>query len=273
VKDEVLTQLREFKRRAQELRREVGDLTTERVSHGAQRAKAEALADTWVERLRSPLEHKLKLPGDAIAETSDLMKRLHVLSRPNNRRDSYLEVLGQLLGGFDNRFILPVQQMATEITSLMDLEKLVPGLSPEDSDYLAEAIACANAGRKRAAVVMGWCAAVARMQAVVMKVGFDKFNAASRALKAQASGRFKRWNKEFSITTLSELQAVFDTDLIVVLEGLGLLESNQADRLTNVCFQYRNHSAHPGEAPIEDPHVVAFFTDITIIVLKNEKFS
>jgi hypothetical protein len=73
--------------------------------------------------------------------------------------------------------------------------------------------------------------------------------------------------------TLNELQEVFDTDLITICEGMGLLDSNQADRLKQVDFQYRNHSAHPGQAPIEDPHLVAFFTDINEIILTNPKFA
>ncbi len=100
----------------------------------------------------------------------------------------------------------------------------------------------------------------------------NAFNSASSKVKNQRSGKFKRWNKEFSISTISELQTVFDTDLIVVLEGLELLDGNQSQRLES-CFQYRNHSAHPGEAPIESVHVVSFFTDITKIVIHNPDFS
>ena len=72
------------------------------------------------------------------------------------------------------------------------------------------------------------------------------------------------------MSTLAELQEVFDTDLLVVLEGMTLFDSNQADRL-RVCFDYRNQSAHPGLAPIGEPHLIAFFSDITDIVLANPK--
>ena len=132
---------------------------------------------------------------------------------------------------------------------------------------------CYNAGFHRAAIVLGWCSAIDRIQKRLQVLGFAAFNAASTALKAQTSGRHKRWNKGFNVTTLGDLQTVFDSDLITVCEGMGLLDSNQADRLIDVDFQYRNHSAHPGEAPIEDPHLVAFFTDINAIILTNPKFA
>ena len=50
--------------------------------------------------------------------------------------------------------------------------------------------------------------------------------------------------------SISELQTVFDTDLLVVLEGMGLLDSNQSERL-RTCFQYRNHSATQAMLPSE----------------------
>ena len=105
-----------------------------------------------------------------------------------------------------------------------------------------------------------------------MKVGVDKFNKTSLELKAQSTGKFKNWNKGVQANNLSELQMVFDADLIVVIEGMELIDGNRADRL-RVCFQYRNQSAHPGDALIEEPHLVAFFTDINSIVLQNPNFS
>jgi len=104
-----------------------------------------------------------------------------------------------------------------------------------------------------------------------MNIGLDKFNKTSQELK-QATGKFKNWNKGVQANNLSELQTIFDTDLIAMLEGMELLDGNRADRL-RVCFQYRNQSAHPGDALIEEPHLVAFFTDINSIVLQNPNFS
>jgi hypothetical protein len=201
------------------------------------------------------------------------MKRLHVLSRPNNRKSSYVQTLTGALKGFEDQLLLPIQQASFTETVTFSLGTLIPGLTDQaETEYMSEAIDAANAGFNRAAIVLGWCAAIDRIQRKILALGFSSFNAASAAIKAQTSGKFKRWNKEFSITTLSELQTVFDTDLVVVLEGMQLIDGNQADRL-EVCFQYRNHSAHPGQAPIGQPHTVAFFTDIAEIILTNPKLA
>jgi len=273
VKQQVLEQLRQFKTDLQTLKRQISALPGDRVSRRAQREAADSIATRWVEDLRSPLEHRFKLTPEVIQSASESMKRLHVLSRPNNLKTSYLEVIDSVLRAFDDRFILPIQQTGGQIESVLDLAKLVPGLAdPAESDYLKEAINCATNGFRRASVVMGWCAAIDRIQKKLVQVGLQAFNAASMRLKAQTSGKFKNWNKQFSVTTVSELQTIFDRDLIVALEGMGLLDGNQAERM-QTCFQYRNHSAHPGEAPIEDPHLVAFFADVNSVILQNPKFA
>lgn len=273
MKQEILGQLESFETELRQLRKDIRALASERVNRGELRQRAERLADAWVEELRSPLEHKFELPVELIRDMSSLMKRLHVLSRPNNRRSSYDEVLSSALRDFKNRFSLPIQQASFEVESSFDLAKVVSGLTDaKESDYLAEAIACANGGYRRAAVVMGWCAAVDHIQRKVQALGFAAFNAAADRVRQQTSGKFKTWTKAFNITTAGELQAIFDRDLITVLEGgLELVDSNQADRL-RTDFDYRNQSAHPGLAPIEDPHLVAFFSDIVSIVLLNPAF-
>lgn len=273
MKKQIIERLEFFRDELRSLKRDVAKLPTDRVSRQGLRDKADALATMWIEELRSPLEHKFKLDPVVIAAVALRMKQLHVLSRPNNLKSSYIKTIDAVLSKYDDRLILPIKQQAQEIEGVLDLQKLVPSLpDPSESDYLKEAIDCANAGFHRASIVMGWCALVDKMQKKVLSLGLHKFNQASSSLKAQTSGKFKHWNKEFNITTPGELQAVFDTDLITVLEHLDLMDSNEAERL-RTCFQYRNHSAHPGQAPIEEAHLVAFFTDVSKIVLQNPKFA
>ena len=69
------------------------------------------------------------------------------------------------LKNFDDNFILPIEQSATQVESIFDLEKLIPGLAdPNESSYLKEAVECAEAGHKRAAIVLGWCAVIDRFK-------------------------------------------------------------------------------------------------------------
>jgi hypothetical protein len=74
-----------------------------------------------------------------------------------------------------------------------------------------------------------------------------------------------------AISSLSEIREVFDNDILWIIEGMGLIDSNQHARLKG-CFDMRCHSAHPGEAPITRYNILSFFSDIIEIVLANEKF-
>lgn len=91
-------------------------------------------------------------------------------------------------------------------------------------------------------------------------------------MKAQTTGRYKRFTKEFSVTSISELQLVFDSDLLWVLEGMQMIDTNEKTRLSS-CFDMRCHSGHPGAAPITKYNVLSCFSDIIEIILANPKFS
>jgi len=273
LKIDFIAKLREFKTSISTLKREVGKLATAQVSRIKLRNDAETIASRWVEEIRSPLEHKYKIDKKIIEVTSEQMKKLHILSRPNNQKSSYTRCLNLILKNYDDNFILPLQQEGGDVNDIPELRKLIPSNEEHElSEYLTEAVECAEAGHYKASIIMGWCATIDKIQKKILALGFNAFNSASRKAKNQTSGKFKRWNKEFNISTLSELQTVFDTDLIKLLEVMELLDGNQSQRLVS-CFQYRNHSAHPGEAPIEPAHVVSFFTDVTKIVILNLDFA
>lgn len=272
MKSELLEELAAFEKDLRGLKKAISEEPGPRIAKQALRRTAEKLANRWVEDFRSPLEHKFKLPVEVIHEMSELMKHLYVLSRPNNQKSSYVKTLNSALAKFKDRFMVPVQQTGAELESVFDLTKLVPEITnAEETEYFQEAINCAQATYRRAAIVMGWCAVIDRIHKKLHELGADKFNAAAAAVKSQG-GRFKYYKKDVSIGGPSELWEVADRYLITICEQLGLVNSKEADRLIEIDLQWRNHSAHPGEAPLEDAHMTAFFTDIVRIVLTSPSF-
>ncbi len=91
-------------------------------------------------------------------------------------------------------------------------------------------------------------------------------------MAAATTGRFKRFSKAANITSIGELREYFDGDMLWVLEGMGLLESNQNTRL-RACYEMRCQCSHPGEAPITEYNLLSFFSDIDQIIFKNPKFA
>jgi hypothetical protein len=271
MKNEMIEKLRSFKSELLKLKKEIDALKTTKVSTVSIRNLAESIANIWTEEIRSPLEHKFCLDKYTIEVTSEEIKKLFILSRPNNQKSSYLKCISNILKKFDDKFILPIQQMSTDIKDISDLSKVLNNMADiEESKYLKEAIDCALSGFLRASIVIGWCAAIDKLQKHVINIGYDKINNESTRMKNKTTGKYKKWNKEFNVNNKSELQAIFDSDLISIFESMEVFDSNQTQRL-EVCFQYRNNSAHPGEAPIEHPHLISFFSDINNIILSNKK--
>ena len=84
-------------------------------------------------------------------------------------------------------------------------------------------------------------------------------------MKNQSKGRFKKFNKEFHVQSLSEIRQVFDSDILWIIEGLGLIDINQHTRLKG-CFDMRCHCSHPGDAPVTEYNLISFFSDINEII-------
>lgn len=272
MKESTLESLGNFEKRIRQFKRSLQKERGDRIAKKGLRDEAEAIADAWVEEIRSILEHRFKLDSSVISFYAEQFKRLHKLSRPNNLRKSYLCCIEEILQGFKDDLILPVQQSPGPVSASLDLSQLVgAAINTDESDYLNEANECAKMRCYRAAIVLGWCAAIDRIQRKIQSEGFDGFSSAA-ARMSQATGRFKRFNKQYDISTMSELQEVFDSDVIWVLEGMNLIDANQGDRLRN-CFQYRCQAAHPGYAPVAEAHLRVFFHDLREIVLANPTFA
>jgi hypothetical protein len=164
-----------------------------------------------------------------------------------------------------------------EIASFASKSKLsiapyIDGLSVDEGEYLAEAQRCLDVDALRGCIVLGWCATIARIQTKIADIGFDVFSAATASMTAKSTGRYKAYKKRHEVESLSELQRIFDTDLLWVLEFMELIDGNQHERL-RYCFEFRNNSAHPGLAPIKPENLTSFYSDISEIVLKNPKFA
>jgi len=184
-----------------------------------------------------------------------------------------VSVLNAITKGFHKGFILPIQQNKVAFSSAPTLfdELLKKIASSDEGVYFKEALSCAKSGYLRAATVLAWCTAIDRIHHKIAEIGLSKFNMAAAYIASQKSGRFKKFTKTFNVNSLSELREVFDNDVLWVIEGMTLIDSNQHTRLRS-CFDMRNQSAHPSEAPVTEYNLASLFSDIDQIVLSNAKF-
>lgn len=270
----MLEDLKSFLAEMKDFRRSLKAYKPVTVGQTKMRRRAEAIGSRWCNEICPKLKAGGAFETALLEKYTTIFSRLIKLSAPSNRRSSYLAVMDGAIRGFREHFILPIQQGKASVggqRSSFD-EFLAKIASNDEGDYFKEALSCATHGYFRAATVMGWCTAIDRVHRRIEEIGFPTFNVTSAQMSSQKSGRFKKFNQTQNVNSLSELREVFDNIILWIIEGMGLIDSNQHTRLRS-CFDMRCQAAHPGEAPSTEYNLLSFFSDIDQIVLSNPRFA
>lgn len=269
----LINKLKGFHEELKRLRFDVKKEKTKQISKKKIQSDAERIGTAWFADFRDSLTQDAFLASDMIEQYSSGFQRLIKISSPNNLRKSYQEVLNELCRSFRDDLILPLQQRPTgSLKGVGELSKLLQTLpDPTQNDYLKEASSCASKGYFRAAVVLGWCAAIDQIHRTIEKNGFTSFNVTSARMASEKIGRFKKFNQVQNVNSIGELREVFDPIILWILEGMQIVDSNEHTRLHS-CFELRCQCAHPGNAPITEYNLLSFFSDLNSIVFRNPKF-
>ena len=273
-KDEMISSLESLRGDLDKLRKKVGSISAENIYNAVIKSMAKSISRIWFENIRQALL-SFGPSEDVVKEYDENFKILLRAALPaGTKRSTYLKILDEILANFDDSLLLPVHVSVGEIVHVSHLEKILENVSDDDErGYLEQAIGCARYGFLSASVVLGWCAAVNRMQKKIEQLGFDQFNAEAQEMKNKGKGRFKRFNKKFTVASLNELRSdVFDTDLLWVLEGLGLIDKARHDSLDD-CYTKRCNAAHPGDAQTTEANLASFYSDLKSYVFDNPKFA
>jgi hypothetical protein len=269
----VLEELKAFLTQLKRLSVDIKAIATVNVNSASIKARAEQLGTQWCSTLSSRLMSSSGFEVGLVEQYTPRFERLIELTGSNNKKTSYLTVLKAATRNFQKDIILPIQQNKVSLTAgaTMFDDFLSTISSNDEGEYFREAISCAKAGYLRAATVLAWCTSIDRIHRKIEQIGFADFNVRSSIMTNTTSGRFKKFNSPQNVSSLSELRLVFDNVVLWIIEGMGLIDSNQHTRLGS-CFDMRNHAGHPGEAPITPYNLASVFSDINEIVLLNPKF-
>ena len=233
--------------------------------------KCENISMLWFNQIKPNLSNfqiKKNILEHYDKQFNELLRR----SISTSRIKTYLPLISLILLNFKNDLTVQEMKSSSLIKEFNYLDNILDDVSEKEQEYFAEARNCVRHDCFRAAVVLGWSAAIFRMQNIVEKKGFDEFNKKSKEMKAISEGRYKRFSKSFNIHNLSELQStVFDNDLLWILEYWGLIDSNQRDRL-GICAMMRNNAGHPGHATISYENLLSFYSDLRNYIFNNENF-
>lgn len=248
-----------------------------KVNSDKERKTYQEIASCWFESLSKQVVN-YGVSREQVEKYDNAFRSILKLSDSVSRRTSYIKQFDIIASDFNDNIVIFLQTDAVETIKAdhqfsEEVHSLLNKITDSDeNEYLTEALGCWDSGYLKAATVLLWCAAIDRIHKVIEKIGFNVFNNTSTKMKNQTTGRYKRFSKEYNIQNLSELRTAFDNDVLWVIEGMQLIDSNERTRLAS-CFDMRCHSGHPGAAPITKYNVISCFSDIVEIVLTNPKFS
>jgi hypothetical protein len=267
MKTPILDRLHDIRGLLESILRDISASASVQISPSHVGPRIEELCRAWSDELEGPLRHQFGLGAAALSSYTNGFRDLFRLSRGRNRRTTYQHVIKGLLQNFRAALEEPVLFAVPSGGMAAQVEAILSGSPyPDQKDYLDEAIRCLRAGCRRAAGVLGWSAAVHQIHTKIEEIGFAVFNAEAAKLKR---GRFKHLSLPV-IESVSHLREANDRHILMVLDGLDLIDSNQRARLDH-CVDIRIHCSHPGDAPITDANLLSFFSDLSEIVFKNPK--
>jgi hypothetical protein len=258
--------------RAKALRRTLKSEPALRVAKVALRNEARELGKLWHTEAIPFVKHAIT--PDILNSYNESFGRLIRLSSPNNRVPSYLAALETIIKSYNHDLLIPAQKGAFENFAPPNaFDSFFEAITnSEESEYLREAVSCAKAGYMRAAIVLGWSAAIDRVHRRIEFLGFKRFNATSAQMATQQAGRYKKFNQAQNVNSLGEIREVFDNVILWILDGMKLIDNNQHTRLRS-CFEMRCHCAHPGDAPITSYNLLSFFSDLDQIIFSSPNFT
>jgi hypothetical protein len=269
-KERVVRSLRDLKEGLFSIQRIIETTKTVTLSPEVFAQEVDSAVNLWADAVEREIP-RFEVDGAVIAKYRDNLRKLHSLSSKRNKRASHQAIIKALLRDFHSDLLQPVM-FRGEADASEEIRKTIAGIPyPDQKGYLEEALRCIEADCKRATAVLGWSAAMHHIHSKIEEIGFPKFNGEAAAL-AKKGGRFKHFKGIAPIDSISDLRELQDRVILTILDGIGLLESNQRTRLESL-LDLRIQASHPGDAEITMPNLVSFFSDLSTLVFNNPKLA
>lgn len=185
-----------------------------------------------------------------VLDTYDMaMSELLQATKARTRASAYRKKLAPFVENFLDSVVIAFMRYEGSPTqaSARQVEAVFNGaLSSEELVYVREAARCSSQHCQRAALIMLWSAAMARLYNGIQQRGFAAFNSAASAVSAKKGSPYNRLTKGgITVTSLADLQNARDADVLLValeLWGYDLQVYEEQGRLLGT----RNSAAHPG---------------------------
>jgi hypothetical protein len=204
------------------------------------------IAKDWL-RFSETLRSVNSLPQEDLNFVDTHLKDLLQSTNVRTRASAYRKRLSPVVSLFTDRIVVPVirfEGSPTQVAARQLMSDFAENVSADEQVYIEEAARCLANRCKRAAIIMLWAAAMARLHGAIERLGFNTYNNALDKVSQKKGSPFNKVSKT-AVASLPELQRCRDFDLIVVgmdLWKYDLQVFEELDRLLGI----RNSAAHPG---------------------------
>lgn len=239
-------QLEAFLERLSALDRELAKLKRAEVRRTETVGEIKALSKDWL-RSSEALRSVEALPQEHLSAIDSCLKEILQSTNARTRASAYRKKLAPVMSSFTDRIVVPVirfEGSPSQVVSRQLLGEFAGKVSPDEQSYLEEAARCLAGRCNRAAIILLWAAAMARLHGSIEKVGFNSYNTALDRASQKKGNPFNKVSRT-TLGSLPELQRCRDFDLLVVgmeLWKYDLQVFEELDRLLGI----RNSAAHPG---------------------------
>jgi hypothetical protein len=206
-----------------------------------------AISRTWL-RVSPGIREAGCCKNEVLAQFDAGMTDLLSSATQRARASAVKKKLDPFVDGVVDAVIVPVIQVegSPRQVAARQIQDAFEGVvSPEEGVYVEEAARCVTVECYRAAIIMLWAAAVARIHGAIVRLGFGAYSKAVDGATSKAGAPFNRVKAGAKITSLPELQRSRDADLLVVGMDLFRYDLQSYQELDRLLGQ-RNDCAHPG---------------------------
>jgi hypothetical protein len=151
--------------------RQIKSVTAVQVRKPDLKTTATELARRWFDEV-APAVKQAGFSGEIADKPSAQFSELLRISKAASTRQTYLQLLGEILSYYKSNVIHNVEISTAKPVSALSIAPYLSDLTADEGAYLAEAQRCLSVDGIRACIVLGWCATVSRMHDKVAEVGF-----------------------------------------------------------------------------------------------------
>src|ERR1035441_470689 len=173
-------QLETFLERLHDLDHELSKLKGAEVRRAETIAEVKAVSKDWL-RFSEALRSVQALPHENLNFVDAYLKELLLSTNARTRSSAYRKKLGPVLSSFTDRVVVPIirfEGSPSQVASRQLISEFTGKVSAEELSYIEEAARCLASRCNRAAIILLWAAAMARLHGAIEKLGFNTYNTA-----------------------------------------------------------------------------------------------